>query len=585
MLRIVLLAIGVVIAASWLPVEPTQQSAIADPAFVQYFQRTSEQGQALLWGNGPIATLVEPFTGAPGNRRLVEYFERGRMELATEDGEDEVTTGLLVREMATGDVQVGYDSFVRSDPAPVALFNSTTASFASVTYADFSEDARSRTPDRTTSAGIVTDWLLPGGNTDERATPERISLTRFDEKTGHNIPGVIDSWLAMAPLDGLTPLEALGHPISEAYWVESGKGPSGVSLVQLFERHVVVYTPGMPEGERFSLARSGRHYYEWRYASTQTETATKRESIAEILPVGEPVDLSVPQGYSASRLRVNAEGVIDIAEGPDGRIALLRSGGAVDLYDPRQSGDAALQPFIDQLANPVAIAWSGTSLYVVDDNGVTRYEDANADGQVDRSSVLDAEALQRSSVALTASADAGVTVAGQPASSATPGGQTEGRDLRAVSERGSVTWIARLSAPTGPVLVDAAGATWTVNGQGDLVRINAESGREQERMDLSTLGADASVVRLLLYRSDGLAGDPATDLLAVVRDGDSGGRIVRLLPALNGDATPTVGTPAGAVVEFAAGFDRPSAVTVGLDGSLYVLDSGRNAIYLIRPSS
>ncbi|MCO5177696.1 MAG: hypothetical protein M9890_12115 [Thermomicrobiales bacterium] len=578
------MAIGVVIAASLLPVEPTQQSAIADPAFVAYFQRTSEQGQALLWGNGPIASLVEPFTGAPGNRRLVEYFERGRMELASEDGEDEVTTGLLVREMATGDVQVGYDSFVRSDPAQVALFHPSTGSIESVTYADFSEDVRSRAADRTESSGTVIAWLLPGGDIEERTTPERVSLTRYDDATGHNVPGIFDSWLATAPLDGMTPLEALGHPISEAYWVESGKGSGGVSLVQLFERHVVVYTPGLPEGERFSLARSGRHYYQWRYASAPA-AAAKRESISEILPVGEPVDLSVPQGYSASRLSVNAEDVIDIAEGPDGRLALLRASGSVDLYDPRQAGDAALQPFVEQLVNPVAITWSGTSLYVVDDSGVTRYEDSNADGQVDRSSVLVSEAMQRSSVALTAGSDAGVTVAGRAASTATPETEVDGRDLQTVAERGGVTWVARLSSSSGPVLVDPSGAIWTVNAQGSLVRINAETGAEQERMDLATLGADASVVRLLLYRSDGLAGDPATDLLAVVRDGSSGGRLVRLMPTLNDAATPTTGPPAGAVVEFASGFDRPAAVTVGLDGSLYVLDSGRHAIYLIRPST
>ncbi len=589
MLRILLLAIGVVVAVSLLPIQSTQPSAFADPAFVRYFQRTGAQGRALLWGAGPIVSLVEPFTGAPGNRRLVEYFERGRMELATEDPEapGRVTTGLLVREMATGNVQVGYEDFVQGDPAPLPIFGGASGDPAGrVTYADFAADARDRAGDRPGDAVVA--WMTPGGVA-EHAAPERVTLGRYDAQTGHNVPGIVDDWLAGAPLGALTPLEALGHPISEPYWVESGKGPAGVSLVQLFERRVLVYTPGLPEGERFTLTSSGRHYYQWRYANDPAPgvpAATRRESIAGFLPVGEPVGLTVPDGYSAARVDIDVSGVVDIAVGPAGRVALLRSAGQVDVYDPR-AGAPAGAPFVEHLPNPVALAWSGTSLYVADDRGVFRYADRDADGRPEIAEPVAAGGMSRASVALGAGADGGVAVAGFPAARTATPEAAAGRPLRVVNERGVVLHAATLASPAGPLLVAPDGVVWFVDADRYLASLDPATGAVAVRMDLATLGADATVVGLLLYRADGTAGTVANDLLAVVRDGDSGGRLVRLMPAERpARATPAVGTPppSGAVVEFASGLDRPRQASAGLDGSLYILDTAREALYLIHPT-
>lgn len=589
MLRILLLAVGVVVAVSLLPIQPTQQSTFADPAFTRYFHRTGAQGRALLWGAGPIVSLVEPFTGAPGNRRLVEYFERGRMELAGEAADaSSVTTGLLVREMATGNVQVGYDAFVQGAPAALPVFGAaTTAPAGQVTYADFATDARSRAGDRT--GGEVVEWMIAGGSA-ERPAPERVTLDRYDAETGHNVPGITDDWLATAPLGVLSPLEALGHPISEPYWVDSGKGPQGVSLIQLFERRVVVYTPDQPEGERFTLTSSGRHYYQWRYANDPAPgdpAAPKRESFARILPVGEPLGLTVPGGFTAARVDVDVAGVIDIAVGPDGRVALLRSGGRVDLYDPRAGAGVAAEPFVEHLPNPVALAWSGTSLYVADDRGVYRYEDTNADGQPDVSALVADGGMTHASVALSDGPDAGVAVAGRPpASPATPETGAD-RLLRVIDEQGDVLRAATLPSAAGPLLVAPDGGVWFVDANRQLASLDTETGVVTTRMDLATLGADASVAGLLLYRADGTAGTPAGDVLAIVRDGDSGGRLVRLLPAGASDAaTPVAGAtpPAGALVEFATGFGRPIDAASGLDGSLYVLDAGREALFVIQPS-
>lgn len=581
MLRILLLAVVVVVAVSLLPVQSTQPPTFADPAFTRYVQRTGSQGRALLWGAGPIVSIVEPFSGAPGNRRLVEYFERGRMELASEaaDVASRVTTGLLVREMATGSVQVGYEAFVQGAPAALPIFGASSAEPGErVTYAAFADDARRQAPDRT--GAEVVGWIAATGVT-ERPAPERVTLQRYDAQTGHNIPGITDSWLATAPLGALSPLEALGHPITEPYWLESGKGPLGVSLVQLFERRVVVYTPGLPEGERFTLTNSGRHYYQWRYPEDRAAgaPAAKRESIAQLLPGNEPVGLTVPDGFAASRADVDVAGVVDIAVGPDGRVALLRSSGRVDLYDPRAPGGVADEPFVDHLANPIALAWSGAALYVADDRGVSSYEDSNGDGRPDIIRPAAEGGMARDSVALDAGPDGGVYVAGAPAA----GGD---RLLRVVGDRGAELGAATLPAAAGPLLVAPDGGAWCVDAARRLVSLDPKSGVVTARMDLSTLGADASVVGLLLYRADGTAGTPAGDTLAIVRDGEAGGRLVRLLPGdPAGAGTPASGTPtpAGAIVDFASGFSRPAAAASGLDGALYVLDTGREALYVIRP--
>ena len=71
-------------------------------------------------------------------------------------------------------------------------------------------------------------------------------------------------------------------------------------------------------------------------------------------------------------------------------------------------------------------------------------------------------------------------------------------------------------------------------------------------------------------------------------DRGADGRIVRLQPSRPDDrpgiATPSTGSSPAAIVDFITGFDRPTAMVSGLDGSLYVLDSGRGIIYQIRPA-
>ena len=598
-IRVLLLAMIVLAGVSFLPIQASQPSAFADPAFARYYRRASDQGQAMLWGSAPIVSLVEPFTGAPGNRRLVEYFDKGRMELAVDAATEEsrtprqrVTEGLLVREMVTGEVQLGYDSFVQRDPAEVSIFGASNG-IDGPTYADFMA-ANTRAPDLT--AGPTTSfnrWMNADGTISERTPPVAIEAGRYVEETGHNIPAPFVAWFESRPFGVVTPLDALGYPISEPFWVESGKGERGVSLVQLYERRVVVYTPDLPvseQGERFSLTNAGRHYYQWRYGNDPDPAAARQERAVAPL-ADDTADLSLPEGYSASILIEDAREIIDIALSPSGQLALLDAGGSVRLVDPSRP-DLTAEPLVTYLANPVALAYAGTDLYVVDDAGLHRYQDIDANGTVDLQEDVISIGFDRSSVALAPGPDGTLYLSGRAVE---PSGQQLNNatgSARSLIQVGPTTEGDALTSTAivgeGPILVDDSGAVWLVSSDDRLIQLYPEDETQTDRLTLDSLG-DNAVLALMLYRPDGTSGDPASDLIALVSGTeDDGGRIVRLQPSerdvASPAATPEASARSGAIVDFVTGLDRPVAMTDGFDGSLFVLDAGSERVYLIQPT-
>ena len=582
MIRALLFAIGVVVVVSALPVNSSQPSAFADPAFSRYYARSTGTEQQLLWGGGPLVSLVEPFSGAPGNRRLVQYFERGRMEMA--DSTAQATTGaisqgLLVREMATGYVQLGYDDFVQGEPAPIALFGAASAAGdAALTYADFAGAVSLQAGDRT--GEILDEWIAPGGEISEATPPVEILAGSYEPATGYNIPQVTASWLKTDPF-GLEPNDAIGLPISEPYWVQSGRGDDGISLVQLFERRVVVYTPDLPLAERFSLTSAGRHYYRWRYGNDPgSDSPTAQLQVAP--RADDTAGLSLPDGYQAVAL-AEAGDAFDIAVTPDGKLALGYSDGRIELLDPRDPAGERTT-LVEHLANPAGFTWAGTDLFVVDDSGLHRYQDRDANGIADDSETIIDGSFERAGVQLTPGPEATLYLTGRPTANArtatpetgTPGLYRIAPDAPAGDEVDSVT----LDTDTvTSLVVDDTGAIWLIDAAGQLVQFLPETASERRLLDASQF---STVRDLILYRPDGTSGDPYRDMLAL-----ADGRIVRLQPSRPDDrpgiATPSTATGPAAIVDFITGFDNPTALASSLDGSLYVLDSGRGLIYQIRP--
>lgn len=586
MIRALLFAIGVVLVVSTLPVRSSQPSAFADPAFSRYYSRSSGTEQQLLWGGGPLVSLVEPFTGAPGNRRLVQYFERGRMEIADSSASTttgSISQGLLVREMATGYVQLGYDEFVQGEPAPIALFGSAAdTGDAALTYADFKDAVAIEAGDRT--GELLDDWISPGGEISEETPPVDILAGSYEPVTGYTVPDVTASWLKTNPF-GIEPGDALGLPISEPYWVLSGKGDAGTSLIQLFERRVVVYTPDLPLAERFSLTSAGRHYYRWRYGNDPgAEVAAAQQR--QVLPrLGEVAGLSLPDGYRAVAL-TEVSDVFDIAVAPDGKLALGYSDGRIELLDPR-APNAERTTLVEHLANPAGFTWAGTDLYVADDSGLHRYRDIDADGIADASDAIIDGSFERASVQLAPGPEATLYLSGNPTSTATaasptagsPGLYQIGPEMAAGDD---IEPIDRAAGSVTSLVVDEAGALWLIDAGGQLTQYLPETGAERVLLDA---GQFSTIRDLVLYRPDGTSGDPYRDMLAL-----ADGRIVRFQPSRPDDrpgiATPSAGatTSPAAIVDFITGFGRPTAMAAGLDGSLYVLDTGRGVIYQIRPA-
>ena len=102
-----------------LPVRAAEP--FADPAFRTLWERTDGPVAALavqrtfLWGPTPISGVVqEKYAQSPGGMRLVQYFDKSRMEI-TQPGSAQtsafyVTNGLLVIELMTGHIPIGADS-------------------------------------------------------------------------------------------------------------------------------------------------------------------------------------------------------------------------------------------------------------------------------------------------------------------------------------------------------------------------------------------------------------------------------------------------------------------------------------------
>jgi hypothetical protein len=243
-----------------------------------------------LWGPVPFAVANEQYAESLTGRRLVEYLDKGRMEINDPalDRESQwfVTSGLLVYEMVSGQVQVSNSLFEQRGPATLPVAGDAASSGAP-TYATFGQHL---TPATRQDGGLAQQHMSGEGLVAPLATiisPEQAKLYMYkyyDDTSKHNIPAVFYDWarqsgtvledgrLAQAPL--LDPLYVLGRPITEAYWIDVLVNGAPVSvLVQLYERRALTYNPSNPPEWRVEMANVGRAYYDWRYKDRPVEPA------------------------------------------------------------------------------------------------------------------------------------------------------------------------------------------------------------------------------------------------------------------------------------------------------------------------
>lgn len=249
----------------------------ADPAFEHVWRRadgpvlSGSASRSWLWGPGPFRSTNEDYSDSPGASRAVDYYDKARMEITdpARSRQDRyfVTNGLLVKELVSGRMQVGDNTFVDRPGAQVAVAGDPGPANPAPAYRAF-EPYVSLNLDRRAASRVgadVTATIDRSGTLADNPGLAR-SQTRiavFEDRLGHNIPAVFWQFVQRQPDDWLF---AFGYPISEPYWTRARVG--GVEkdvLVQLYERRVLTYTPGNPVAFEVEMGNVGQHYFEWRY--------------------------------------------------------------------------------------------------------------------------------------------------------------------------------------------------------------------------------------------------------------------------------------------------------------------------------
>jgi uncharacterized lipoprotein YddW (UPF0748 family) len=268
---------------------PLPAGAFADGAFEAVWQRTDKpvaDGQAehsWVWGPAAFtAGMTESYAESPGGVRLVQYFDKSRMEINNPSGDRSsgwfVTNGLLVWEMVTGRLMVGDAAFEQRAPAAEAVAGDWAAANPDCpTYGSFGGLVGWPAPARwgqAVSATLARDGTV--GDTPVLAGYGGTTIAYYEAATGHNIPQALWEYMNQGGViyaDGTYQygtlvdwLFAFGYPISEPYLVRCRvAGEEKDVLVQLFERRVLTYTPGNPAGWQVEMGNVGMHYYRWRY--------------------------------------------------------------------------------------------------------------------------------------------------------------------------------------------------------------------------------------------------------------------------------------------------------------------------------
>jgi hypothetical protein len=257
----------------------------ADPAFYTLWARADEPvaagnaGRSWLWGPEPFAVANEPWAESSSGTRLVQYFDKARMEVNDPVMDPTfpyyISNGRLVAEMFHGVIQTGVGTFQAHAPAEIAVAGDGNDP-AAPTYASFNARLSQPPPPAT---GPVTYRIERSGAltpVEPVGPPDATAPAATDATTGHSIPAVFLTWMnAPGPVQVggqvttgpvFDPLATLGHPISEAYWAAvTVAGQPRQVLVQLYERRVLTYNPANPPAFQVEMGNVGRHYVEWRY--------------------------------------------------------------------------------------------------------------------------------------------------------------------------------------------------------------------------------------------------------------------------------------------------------------------------------
>ncbi len=293
-----------------LPVTASAAGIFNDTSFATTWERVDKPvqnlagaGRSYTWG--PPAPASEGVTSEPynGGTRKVQYFDKARMEVNNPAGNPTdlfyVTTGLLVKELVTGNRQDGDNVFTSQGVSQVQVAgdsNENGANASAPTYASFqgigtfsgTENSKSQA-----EGGVINNRIDKAGEVSPFTPPEQLLLKGYDQVTQHNIADVFTDYSNLQGLvwNGQNYVQGavffgnavyiMGRPITEPYWVRAVvAGTERDVLVQLFERRVLTYTPSNPDGFKVEMGNVGQHYYRWRYSQSPTRLITTHSGLA-----------------------------------------------------------------------------------------------------------------------------------------------------------------------------------------------------------------------------------------------------------------------------------------------------------------
>jgi hypothetical protein len=312
-----LLSASSLLIAALLSVATSAESP-ANASFYRTWSRTdkpvSDQVIRRTWIWGPEAfstALLEPYDEAPNGHRMVQYFDKSRMEINHDENIPElspwrVTNGLLARELITGEMQLGDQRFIPNVPAPINVAGDPDDSHGP-TYKTLNT-LLSAEPAQ--DGAIIALRVQRNGNVIYDVTLERfgvfaaqrVSLTGIDHQIASvfwdfmNAEGTVheNGKIVQAPLFP-NPYYGTGYPITEPYWanVKVAGVPTDV-LIQCFERRCLTFNPANAEGWQVEAGNIGRHYFAWRYSDRGLTPTPIQVTPEPSVPVSTPSSTALP---------------------------------------------------------------------------------------------------------------------------------------------------------------------------------------------------------------------------------------------------------------------------------------------------
>ncbi|MEP7190088.1 MAG: hypothetical protein ABI901_12925 [Roseiflexaceae bacterium] len=261
----------------------------------RYDQPVADQsaGRSWTWGPAPISGLLGEDFRLPGTqpplpdgKRMVQYFDKGRMEINDPDGDATspwfVTSGLLPIELMTGNKQTAYDQYARWKESYISAIGDP-GSFPA--YPDLITLYKSPGDVQPAALGKpVIDFLNLDLTitqfTDYASDPATVLLAGSNN---YGVPrafvdfqqqqGLIERNGSIVPGQVYDPLFIFGLPVTPPVWTRSIVGSiERLILFQVLERRVLTYNPANPPAFRVEMGNVGQHAYRW-----QTDPEAARE--------------------------------------------------------------------------------------------------------------------------------------------------------------------------------------------------------------------------------------------------------------------------------------------------------------------